>query len=805
MAGETDRVARLMLRIEASKQEAAAARKTLESVRADLRSIETQTITVAQAQARMGKAFQDIARERALDKVVADFRKTEGLAHSTSRAIEITAQKLAALGASEDEINRVTRALAKMSEAQGQAGKGGGQGSLGSIGSQIRGLPSIQIAGGITTDAVGNILRVSDKVFNKMGGDITKLGAAAGVTGLAVVAIALAMEQFNRIIDEAKAKLAGAISAQNAYYEALASKTTEQVTQELATLNRRRATLEAQAAEAQAALDSAWKQAVAQFGDAGARAVFASGAFGDLQEQVDSTKKALEDNVQTSTRYRQGLEQNVFAANDAAAAEERLAKARTDANIAAAKEAGDNIRQFAKSMELTSEQAVDRIKELDVENQAIRASIASLRASGDTSEQATRALEDYQTQQEKLNQEHDNLTRLLATTIPQREAENAALEESKQQHEDTIAAVKKYNDETAKIESQSAEKRAALQAKFNDTLTQIAEKAADAAADALKKLEEKRADLQTDLVRDEASNQRKAAFDALNRQIEFQRDDAKAAREHQRDLLKIRQDAQRREQELIDARDFAGLFDQRRQTTEAIQDATRKYQEDRAERLLAFQQENEDKAAQFIFDRQQRLIQYGQALQDAAAQYQRERAQIEAQRRDALNKANAAYRNDLDQLQAKYQSELNLRRSAVQAELQLIAQGGQARVQAEAQIQQALLAQARSLLASITRPQTAGGGRAIATRAGGGGLVAGQTALVNDAFRGQREGFNGFQFPAGLGLFTPLQSGTVSAGRGAITLNMPVNIQSGNSPAQNQALVQAIRRTVVDVLEQVTQ
>jgi hypothetical protein len=139
-----------------------------------------------------------------------------------------------------------------------------------------------------------------------------------------------------------------------------------------------------------------------------------------------------------------------------------------------------------------------------------------------------------------------------------------------------------------------------------------------------------------------------------------------------------------------------------------------------------------------------------------------------------------------------YQRQLAARREALNAELKMIADFGRERVRVEGELFRRGLEIIRGLGAG------AGAGGGVVRRATGGALQAGQAALVNDGYAGQRERFNGAMLPSGLGVFIPARSGNVSAGS-APSIDLTFNVTGGNDP---NATAQAIRATVEGVLKE---
>jgi hypothetical protein len=348
----------------------------------------------------------------------------------------------------------------------GGGGDGGGGGAsfgnrVTSAGRMLFNLPSIQIGGGLSTDQIGRLLRGAGAGLDALGAGASQLAIAGPIAAAGVVAMAIGVDRFNKEIEASKRLLDGAVSAQENYYNAVGTLTSEQVREQIATLERIRPALEAQRAEAKNALDSAFQQAQAQFGDPVARSMFAAGAFSALEEALKKTEAELQTNTQTTTRYQQGLEQNVFAGNDAIEMERQLAEARAKTVQASADEARQNVLQEREFSRMSSTQARDRIDQYRAENRGLEAAMESISTSygattaqireqadrfvaeGQSSSDAIRSalaaasvppdlINQYMVYRDQLRQNRDDIDRVnraLEVNISLREREEMAIEQ----------------------------------------------------------------------------------------------------------------------------------------------------------------------------------------------------------------------------------------------------------------------------------------------------------------------------------------------------------------------------------------
>lgn len=184
-------------------------------------------------------------------------------------------------------------------------------------------------------------LRGISTLADKTGASFGQLGTALGIAGVAVVGVALAMDGYNRGLQEQKKALEAALAAQQRYYQLIGQLTQEQADEQIAELQRQRPALEQRVAENRAAVEQFFAELSTSvqevngikitLGDPIARAVFAvdERAKG-LQQALDDSQQELSESINLETRLTQGRASGAFAANDMRAAEEELAKQRTE-------------------------------------------------------------------------------------------------------------------------------------------------------------------------------------------------------------------------------------------------------------------------------------------------------------------------------------------------------------------------------------------------------------------------------------------------------------------------------------------
>lgn len=274
---------------------------------------------------RLTKSIATELRAQAVDAISQEFQQVLRDTGDVEAALVRVKRHLRDIGASDDEIRRVGVQIANIRDQEQQ------QRSLGQNITRLgRGIFNAPAVGPSTP--IARFLIGSGAVVDKLGIDLKTLAAGAGVTAIAVAAVALALDGFNKGLAENKKQLEGALAAQGNYYQALATLTSDQVDAQIRQLQQARPALEQQVQETRQALDSAFAQAQqTPLGDVGARVLFNQLPTGALQEAFDEAQRALNENIQTETRLTQGRESGAFAANDAAAAEQRLSQARLKA------------------------------------------------------------------------------------------------------------------------------------------------------------------------------------------------------------------------------------------------------------------------------------------------------------------------------------------------------------------------------------------------------------------------------------------------------------------------------------------
>ena len=398
---------------------------------ADIRAVKGELQGLGDTGSQVNKKLADIGRMNSLDELGTKLGTAAAKTGEFDKKVEELINRLRTLGATSSEIDRATSAFANASSA-GAGGAVGGTSALTSIGTKIRSLPSTQIpgAGGLATDAIGNILRV--------------LGALPPVAlpviaGLGAITAALAL--MNKSLEEGRNALKAALEASNAYYKAVQELNTQQARDRVAELEKTNAALKAANEEQARAAIAGVNETTKNFSGLlsvldtlnvgigqGARSLLLQND-GVIQttDSINANNKEIQANQAAIDRLTAGLNDNAFAANDAAEAEKALAAIRdqlADETIARYKRDQDLLRNA------TEDQVQKLIDGLTDENAAIQQILDEVeRGARDVSPEK---LKEYNAALEKNNIDIEDLTKNIIGVARARDAEKEAIKQQEQ-------------------------------------------------------------------------------------------------------------------------------------------------------------------------------------------------------------------------------------------------------------------------------------------------------------------------------------------------------------------------------------
>lgn len=698
----------------------------------------------------------------------------------------------------------------------------------GQVGGDLQKLGDI----GLITRQFGELGKVFETLPGILGQAATEGTALAGGIGgvlavlgplaLAIGAIALAFKVFvSDALVPANKALEEAVASVDAYYGAISKGTTDSIQKQLDTLEAQKKAVDDKVTTLNNSLQSGFADTSAHFGDLGARIVTGLEGVGAFGGGIQKLNTDLSDAQKQSDAYgaqidglKRALGDTTVATNDAAEAEKKLQAERDKGADAALAQAKANQSLIETGSSKSIQQHLD---DLEAERKSIQNVHSTMSISAAESQKLVARLQD-------IDAEEKTLTNDVLPLVKAREAEDQAVKDQTKRTQDLANAYEKNQKATDNIIQQGADSRASIEAKYQDSVEKIAEqgvqarlnieqsygdklidiarKTAQSAADELTKLEQKFQDNETSLARGEQDISIKDSQDRLKLQIDAQRQEAKDLTDHLRNIEDIRRNAQAGEQSDLYNRNFTALLTARQGVNKQIEDENTRFVRQRQDQKTADAQKLQDEQSSIEQQRQARLLAYDRANEDAQKNYDRQLQMLHLNEVRQEKDAQIARDRSLQSQAESEQQALRVQQQGEQQQLVLLSRSITQKLQLQAQGYTAelnLLLQATQDRMKIVQQEaaaaqaTATGNSTIpTTHVGMSGAASGGQVLVNDGYPGQRESFNGTKFPAGLGLFIPARSGTISDGGGSITINV--------NGAQDPEMVS---RKVVEIIKRV--
>lgn len=571
--------------------------------------------------------LKQIERQKALDLLADKWAKVARSTKDAAAAQKGLQKDLEALNATQGEIEG----------AAGQFAQGGSNAKnrLARAGSELRALPSTQIPGlGIGTDAIGNILRLggaltglSEKTAAVI--KITELltprfgAAAAGMLAMGAVALAIAIPiaaivlALKAVGDEAakQAEVVTAIlDAQRATREKInAGATSGDLQKEIDELTTARDNEAAALASNQALYNEEFntlekrKQAISAGIDL---TKLLSGAEQGLADDLDKGTALIVDYDAKIAELTRAMEEGETAANDAAAAELKLAEERTKSVLESANAAGQEVQFKQRANKATFEQNTQRLQAIEDERAAIQAQLDVLVASGDTSEEVTSQIEKLNGSLNSLGRESEYISSTALAASKARDAEKKAIQERE-----------KALEEAQRKQEQADQKRLEAGKKYSEALIDIATRAADSAEDALRGMKDKLTANQAGFDRDITALSVKAGQSRIEAEIKAQEEEAADLREHQRKLESIRDDALADEDDALKKRDFLGAARIREAANRELEAENKAFLDGQTEKGIALAEAAAKEDRELDNARQARFVQLQQQNDDARTAY----------------------------------------------------------------------------------------------------------------------------------------------------------------------------------------
>ncbi len=434
--------------------------------------------------------FANLARAKAIDKIEVSAIKAGKKTDDWYTSLKMVSEELSKIGATDSEISRVANAIGNA--AAGERGGRRETGSLGRFGREVKALPAIPISGNLSTDAIGKILYTADAGLSALGATAAQVGAASLIAAPAIIGVALAMGEYNKQVELQKAALAGALSAQNRYYLAVTTMTSDQATGEIEAEQARIDALRQQRVETQNAIDSAFAYAQREYGDENARLFFLTNdPTAQLKDQLKELDAGLASSEGYVTRLAQGQAQGVFAANDLTDAEKRLADQRAQAISGqfSAMEQADRMTQQQRQDQITANTRQiqflqlqgDALADQGLSTDAVNESINKLAEQNYYLGQVTWSLADAKAAEAEASRRSlvatEAILRADAMTTDQREARSTQIQGELEQYRALVANGRLSADATTQVKQKIADLTIEL-----GELGDVTESAADRAA-----------------------------------------------------------------------------------------------------------------------------------------------------------------------------------------------------------------------------------------------------------------------------------------------------------------------------------
>lgn len=386
--------------------------KALDSAIKDERQFTSAVDDATDALRRQGDAAQDAARKAQLD------------------AADASGDKASIAGSTRGALDALT---------------GGNSGAIGQL---LEGA-----------EAVFDLGEAAGKVGGPLGDVVTKLGpgglaGVAGVAGVALVAVTLAFQKFTADAQKQADQLSQVIDARIETAKFVAGGGTSEEAQ--ARIDELQAVREAEL-QVLADLKASYDANVASAGLLGN----VMQVISPQEEELANSIKELEASTSGSATEIQLLEQALtdgsLAASDAAAAEAALAEQRTATILQEAAQAGELASLKARVGDLTKEQIDSELEALKIREAGLKAEVAALQASGDTSEEVSKKIAELTSQLGFLGEQSGVLQ--AARSSAKSESSSKAADDAKQAREAAAREREQANAEARRTAESAAKER----------------------------------------------------------------------------------------------------------------------------------------------------------------------------------------------------------------------------------------------------------------------------------------------------------------------------------------------------------
>lgn len=564
-------------------------------------------------------------KQRQIQKNAAESRAFEQQARQSFSASGGGAPAGRNIGGGNTDLSKLSSSVTQIADLSNGIDVGsitGAVSGFGDLGSEIKSLPS---------------------AFSGLLSSISPTSLALGVATVAIAAVGVAFAAF---IDEANKQaeqLNRAIDSRRDALQFVAGGGTADEANKRAEALRKQADAERQILTE---LEAQYRSAEEQLGVLSGIAQVLSPQEDALSSQIAASRQAVAEYEAQANSFERLVQTGATAQNDL-----------NTSLLERASLVQESILIEASANESTAESNRERLRQLDIQTQAIEAELEVLESAETQSAETTARIDQLQASLKALGNEAGVVSQF--TTQTAKDVENAnkkRLEDDKELAEER----ERLADETIRKEQQAMEQRANALNDLNNKLVDAAKKNADAEADIAKKLNDSRSDARRQLNRDLQSLDVKESQERVKLITTTQNDEAKSAREHQRNLEKIQRDAQRQREDLASNLDFAGIFQLDRNTNTQLIDASGEYDAAREERRFALDEQLADLKLSAMQARQERQVAYRNELQDLRIQANRENRDRVTQYNRELELAQTAYSRQLKLLAEKFTAETRL-------------------------------------------------------------------------------------------------------------------------------------------------
>jgi hypothetical protein len=617
------------------------ASEVVKNLNNDLKATGKTADTVSQSLAR-------ISRDAKIERIGEQFGKMAVKIRDTDKAAAALEKTLKRIGATDPEIERATGAFARAGGLGDQPQRLSN--TLRTLGREGRALPALNIpgAGGLSTDAVS-------KVVSTLG---SLPPVALPVIGV-LVALGAGFVALEVSMAGAKKALTDAVNANKAYYELIADGTsTEDAKKRLEELKTTQKAQQDELATITTATSQAFKDAVATFGDAGARLLFGLGNVSTADDALAARQDELTKSIAANTTETEGitraLNNGTLASNDYRKALEEEAKIKSDAALAGANDTYQRQLKLQQEGLMSSSQIMSKITESIQQQNAAQAALNQLQADkarGVGGVDIDKQITEFQLQ---LGRTGADINRLYQTF-----ADRKAIEDTIQSEKDLAAArkeVDKINDDVNKAAEKFKEELAALDDKLLQAQADLKSAFDNANFEAEIDRQQKLADLATDANDKQVETQEK-----------YNEEKIKIEEDYQNRVKQIEKEFNRSSTEAIQDRDAVALDAAERKRKDELEDAATDRDQKSAERereyrleLRQLQDNNARRAAEINLDFQRQAEQ-------RARKYAYDQLQLQISNQRELDARRAAYERQLTELRKNLQMNSDLWSSMGQA------------------------------------------------------------------------------------------------------------------------------------------